>query len=144
MMDTVPPIPWIQSPPGRRFRAKPVIVHAERWTGLISYEPGEVHLWADYHLRDSEDKCPACGHELCSHGWIGEVAEGGRLVCPGDKIITLEDGRKYPCKPDIFEATYESVEESMNASDLYTDPEEPTDDSGISPEHLEILNRACP
>lgn len=28
-------------------------------------------------------------------------------VSPGDFIITGIKGEKYPCKPDIFEATYE-------------------------------------
>jgi hypothetical protein len=29
---------------------------------------------------------------------------------PGDYIITGVKGERYPCKPDIFEATYEAVE----------------------------------
>jgi hypothetical protein len=44
------------------------------------------------------------------HGWI-ETLEGGHIVCPGDYIITGVKGERYPCKPDIFEATYEKVEE---------------------------------
>jgi hypothetical protein len=44
------------------------------------------------------------------HGWI-ETLEGGHIVCPGDYIITGIKGEHYPCKPDIFEATYEKVEE---------------------------------
>lgn len=32
-------------------------------------------------------------------------------VMPGDWIITGIHGEKYPCKPDIFEATYEPCEE---------------------------------
>lgn len=31
-------------------------------------------------------------------------------VMPGDWIITGVKGERYPCKPDIFEATYEKVE----------------------------------
>jgi hypothetical protein len=30
-------------------------------------------------------------------------------VCPGDYIITGVKGEHYPCKPDIFEQTYEKV-----------------------------------
>ena len=40
------------------------------------------------------------------HGWIATL-EGGHIVCPGDWIITGVKGEMYPCKPDIFEATYE-------------------------------------
>ena len=32
------------------------------------------------------------------------------MTCiPGDWIITGVKGERYPCKPDIFEATYEPV-----------------------------------
>jgi hypothetical protein len=37
--------------------------------------------------------------------------EGTLLAQPGDWIITGVQGEKYPCKPDIFAATYEPVEE---------------------------------
>ena len=30
-------------------------------------------------------------------------------MCPGDWIITGVAGERYPCKPAIFEATYEAV-----------------------------------
>ena len=43
------------------------------------------------------------------HGWI-DTLEGGHIVCPGDWIITGVKGEHYPCKPDIFEMTYEPVE----------------------------------
>ena len=36
--------------------------------------------------------------------------EGDMLASIGDYIITGVDGEKYPCKPDIFEKTYELVE----------------------------------
>ena len=37
--------------------------------------------------------------------------EGNLLANKGDWIITGVKGEQYPCKPDIFEATYELVEE---------------------------------
>jgi hypothetical protein len=43
------------------------------------------------------------------HGWI-DTREGGHIVCPGDFIITGVKSEVYPCKPDIFAATYELVE----------------------------------
>jgi len=42
------------------------------------------------------------------HGWI-DTLEDGHNVCPGDWIITGVKGEYYPCKPDIFEETYEKV-----------------------------------
>jgi len=45
-------------------------------------------------------------------GSIGEIRilEGWMLVTPGDYIITGVKGEHYPCKPDIFEMTYEVAE----------------------------------
>lgn len=37
--------------------------------------------------------------------------EGTMHAEPGDYIITGVKGEQYPCKPDIFEKTYEKVEE---------------------------------
>ena len=39
-----------------------------------------------------------------------DTLEGVMHASPGDWIITGVNGEKYPCKPDIFEKTYELVE----------------------------------
>ncbi|MFW5992136.1 MAG: hypothetical protein ACOCQN_02995 [Halanaerobiaceae bacterium] len=39
-----------------------------------------------------------------------ETLEGEMQAKAGDWIITGVDGEKYPCKPDVFEKTYEPVE----------------------------------
>lgn len=39
-----------------------------------------------------------------------ETLEGTMRGEPGDWLITGVKGEQYPCKPDIFEATYERVE----------------------------------
>lgn len=41
-----------------------------------------------------------------------ETLEGVMRADVGDYIITGVQGERYPCKPAIFEATYERVEES--------------------------------
>ncbi|KEI16842.1 hypothetical protein Z959_08360 [Clostridium novyi B str. ATCC 27606] len=38
-----------------------------------------------------------------------KTLEGSMEVTPGDYIIKGVNGEFYPCKPDIFEKTYESV-----------------------------------
>jgi hypothetical protein len=40
---------------------------------------------------------------------IVDTLEGKMTAMPGDWIITGVKGDKYPCNPDIFEATYEAV-----------------------------------
>lgn len=40
-----------------------------------------------------------------------ETLEGIMHAAPGDWIITGVNGEQYPCKPDIFEKTYQLLEE---------------------------------
>ena len=58
---------------------------------------------------DGRNPCKHCGKIMHEHGWI-DTLEGGHIVCPGDYVITGVKGEHYPCKPDIFDATYEVVE----------------------------------
>jgi hypothetical protein len=46
---------------------------------------------------------------LIPYAWI-KTLEGDHKVSPGDWIITGVKGEKYPCKPDIFEQTYERAD----------------------------------
>ena len=42
-----------------------------------------------------------------------DTLEGPLTAQPGDWIITGIQGEQYPCKPDIFEATYEEVHDEL-------------------------------
>ena len=42
---------------------------------------------------------------------IIQTLEGPLRAAPGDLIITGLRGEQYPCKPDIFEKTYEPVKD---------------------------------
>lgn len=42
-----------------------------------------------------------------------QTLEGTMHVEAGDYIITGVQGEQYPCKPDIFEQTYELVDETV-------------------------------
>lgn len=44
---------------------------------------------------------------------IIHTLEGPLRAAPGDWIITGVNGEQYPCKPDIFEKTYEPVDENV-------------------------------
>jgi hypothetical protein len=46
--------------------------------------------------------------------------EGKHVVCPGDYIIKGIKGEYYPCKPDVFEDTYEPVDHVINL-DIFVD-----------------------
>jgi len=49
-----------------------------------------------------------------------ETLEGTMTASPGDWIITGVNGEQYPCKPDVFEKTYEPVDEQQEAKELPT------------------------
>lgn len=85
-----------------KYRKKPVVVEAEKWDGNFLED---VIRYTDSETR----KCEHCGEMLYLHGWISTL-EGGHIVCPGDWIITGVKGERYPCKPDIFEQTYDLAE----------------------------------
>lgn len=49
--------------------------------------------------------------EMTENGIVIKTLEGDILAKEGDYIIKGVQGEFYPCKPDIFEQTYEIVEE---------------------------------
>jgi hypothetical protein len=109
------------------FRKKPVEIQAVQWwkngdhpddgvgeivpdlAGYYVRQEGAVVRFfrhPDVPGQQTHDRCGQTWHE---HGWIDTI-EGGHTACPGDWIITGVQGERYPCKPDIFEATYELVD----------------------------------
>lgn len=58
-----------------------------------------------------EALCVLCRHTMHDHGWI-DAPGVGHTVCPGDFIVTTATGGFYPCKPDLFQATYEPIPQS--------------------------------
>ena len=94
-----------------KFRKKPIVIEATEWFkhDFSKKEDDIVRYFCRPDIAGSV-RCSQCGVILHAHGWI-DTLEGGHRVCPGDWIITGVKGERYPCKPDIFEATYEKVEE---------------------------------
>lgn len=98
-----------------RFRKKPVVVEATQWfkngdhplDGHPSAE-GEIVRYFRHPQVPGDVRCIVCGYLMHDHGWI-DTFEGGHNVCPGDWIITGVRGEFYPCKPHIFDETYEAV-----------------------------------
>lgn len=113
-----------------RYRKRPVEVEATQWwkngdhpedgVGEDRHDPvtddtykgieGSVVGFYRSPDIDGQDTCKHCARIMHDHGWI-QTLEGGFIVCPGDFIITGVAGERYPCKPDIFEATYEQVQQ---------------------------------
>ena len=84
-----------------KYRKKPLIVVAEPFF-QDEYNANSYLPQGTCDCREIGDtKYPVHCHTL----------EGPIAVSHGDWIITGIRGEYYPCKPDIFEATYEPVEE---------------------------------
>lgn len=109
-----------------RFRKKPVEIEASQWFRngdhpedggrRFDTEPFRGALMEGLVVRyyrrpdvPGDSLCEQCGQPHHVHGWIDTLEQGHR-VCPGDWIITGVKGERYPCKPDIFEATYDPVD----------------------------------
>lgn len=86
-----------------KYRKKPVVVHAWKWD-------------------ESRKTLNVIGCRLMGcQGHVGnpdlvrnlriKTLEGTMSVSKGDFIIKDVTGEFYPCKPDIFEMTYEKTEE---------------------------------
>lgn len=81
----------------KTFVKKPVKVQAVQWTGDNN---GEVLKFVG-HARFV--------YSLNSYSVLIETLEGNYYAKRGDWIIQGVNGEFYPCKPDIFEKTYEEV-----------------------------------
>ena len=79
-----------------KFRKKPVVIDAIQWTGDNREE-------IDEFMGESRRKIPGNGLQIYT-------LEGIMDASVGDYIIKGVKGEFYPCKPDIFEMTYEPVE----------------------------------
>lgn len=85
-----------------KFRKKPVVIEATQFKF-----PNEA--WS---IVDGKCQYP-CGVYIDNKSTTGfsiDTLEGKHEVTLEDWIITGVKGEKYPCKPDIFEMTYEKVE----------------------------------
>lgn len=91
-----------------QYRKKPVTIEAVQWTGsnlreVITFTDGPPDtrtqhagmMWENY-----EDLVRRDGLKIFT-------LEGAMLASPGDWIVKGVKGEFYPCKPDIFAATYE-------------------------------------
>lgn len=77
----------------RHYRKKPVVIEAIRWDGMNYDEIGD---WMGLYCTLEIDGC-----------FVIPTLEGDMRASEGDWIIKGVKGEFYPCKPDIFAATYE-------------------------------------
>lgn len=111
-----------------QFRKKPVVIEATQWhnhgdhPAVVPYDPAV----SGQHIKG-----------IGPYGWV-KTLEGGHIVSPGDWIITGVKGECYPCKPDIFAATYDEVPQAP-ASTLPPHQQRVLDEKQELDERLEKL-----
>ena len=93
-----------------KFRKKPVVIEAKQW-----WPPGDERHDPSMLTGDLYPFTTIKGMGVDNIYFIrvGGVNDNVQ-VHPGDWIITGVKGEKYPCRPDIFEATYEPVEDAKS------------------------------
>lgn len=103
-----------------KYRKKPVVIEAvrlcwETWSEMCEFAPvgkeGCRGVWVANKSAMFSDK-PIDGMDKDRIGLVIPTLEGDHLAIEGDYVIRGVQGEFYPCKPDIFEATYEPVEET--------------------------------
>lgn len=80
-----------------KYRKKPIVIDAVQWNG-----------------KNLEDVAMLGGAREYEQDFLGtdlliRTLEGDMTATKGDWIIKGINGELYPCKPDIFEKTYEPV-----------------------------------
>lgn len=89
-----------------KFRKKPVVVEAMQYEASVP-SALRIEAWVNSHSKE----------RICVRrdGHLNVIdiftLEGWMSASVGDWIIKGIEGEFYPCKPEIFEATYEPVEE---------------------------------
>lgn len=86
----------------QQFRKKPVVIEAMQWEGRINDDNSEVLGWLSVYGVPYR---VTVMHEL-----VIPTLEGDMAATPGDWIIRGIKGEFYPCKPEIFAASYEAIE----------------------------------
>lgn len=94
-----------------KFRKRPVVIEATQWVGHNRYDGMTLDIEmpippAPHHVLRERREFPLIGRRR----WQIRTLEGWLNISPNDWIITGIKGEHYPCKPDIFAATYEPVQ----------------------------------
>ena len=82
----------------RKYRKKPVVIEAMQLTQSNAIEVSE---WSGGEAKFMSPAMPSV---------FIRTLEGSMRADVGDFVIRGVQGEFYPCKPDIFEATYEAVD----------------------------------
>lgn len=88
-----------------QYRKKPVVIEALQWNGnnfdeIKNFTNGKVRYYSYYEKNEYGES---------KNVLVIPTLEGDMMAWIGDYIIRGVKGEYYPCKPYIFEETYENV-----------------------------------
>lgn len=90
----------------KQYRKKPVIIEAMISHGSPLSDRNIINWIAENGTLCQLDLDEQTGDTTCIHI---NTLEGSMKVSVGDYVIKGIQGEFYPCKPEIFKATYEEV-----------------------------------
>lgn len=91
----------------KRYKKKPVIIEAMKYTE-DNYEEAITFVGKENCVVKVYDPLDPNKESATIYFYI-KTLEGDMLANKGDYIIKGVNGEFYPCKPDIFDKTYEEV-----------------------------------
>lgn len=93
-----------------RYRKRPVEIEAMHLDGSTA-DVHDVYLWIERHIGSIDpydpSRTPGVSIDPADGAMFIRTLEGDMKAQLGDWIIRGVAGEFYPCKPDIFDATYE-------------------------------------
>ena len=90
------------------YRKKPVVIEARQLTNNWT----EICAWINEQTKPIDPLRPAAYMPAgLDNDILIQTLEGDMRALPGDYIIKGVKGEFYPCKPDVFEATYDLGED---------------------------------
>lgn len=89
-----------------KFRKKPVVIDAVQYNNLNKVEI-EKFIGKELKQELETETAYEVGQGAPMFSLIIETLEGEHKAMPNDFIIKGVKGEFYPCKPDIFDETYE-------------------------------------
>lgn len=100
-----------------KYKKKPVVIEAIQYTGSLE----SIKQVIDFigYIPEIIEGCET------KHKFLKiKTLEGEHIASEGDYIIKGVKGEFYPCKPDIFEATYELTYDLENLTTAIIKEEE--------------------
>lgn len=96
-----------------KYRKKPVVIEAFQYDGDLKGSDGKYYVpeWAVKAFEDEVMYFDSLKENETPCELFIKTLEGDHHVSVGDYVIQGVNGELYPCKPDIFEKTYDAAEE---------------------------------